>query len=246
MKQTQNKQEELHKPVDAVIKQLKHLLSSGQLNPGDRLLSERKLAEKLGVSRTHVREAIKKLEFYGILKTLPQSGTFVSGLDISALEGLMTDAIQIESYDFYSLAESRKILETSVVRLACQRRTEEDLILIEQRLEAYDNKIKLGVPATEEDLSFHRQIAEASKNPVLKSMMLIISPDIMTSYRKYKPCSDSGQRSIASMEHRLLLEYIRNKDENAAINMMEQHLRGVMEYARTQIVSEKMWSSGTA
>lgn len=239
------KEEELLKPVDSIIKQLRHLLSSGQLNPGDRLLSERKLAERFGVSRTHVREAIKKLEFYGILKTLPQSGTFVAGLEISALEGLMTDAMQVESYDFYSLAESRVILETSIVRLACQRRTEEDLILIEDRIDAYDEKIKQGVQATEEDLSFHRQIAEASKNPVLKSMMLIIAPDIMTSYRKYKPCSDSGRRSVASIEHRLLLEYIRNKDESAAVNMMEQHLRGVMEYARTLSVSERMWASAS-
>lgn len=239
------KEEELLKPVDSIIKQLRHLLSSGQLNPGDRLLSERKLAERFGVSRTHVREAIKKLEFYGILKTLPQSGTFVAGLEISALEGLMTDAMQVESYDFYSLAESRVILETSIVRLACQRRTEEDLILIEDRIDAYDEKIKQGVQATEEDLSFHRQIAEASKNPVLKSMMLIIAPDIMTSYRKYKPCSDSSRRSVASIEHRLLLEYIRNKDEAAAVNMMEQHLRGVMEYARTLSVSERMWASAS-
>lgn len=246
MKLAQNKQEELSRPVDSIIRQLKHLLSSGQLNPGDRLLSERKLAEKFAVSRTHVREAIKKLEYYGILKTFPQSGTFVAGLEISALEGLITDALQIESYDFYSLAESRLILETSIVRLACQRRTEEDLILIEDLIDAYDDKIKQGVPATEEDLSLHRQIAEASKNPVLKSMTLIIAPDIMTSYRKYKPCDDSSRRSVASMEHRLLLEYIRNRDEEAAVAMMGQHLKGVMEYARTQIVSEKMRATGTA
>lgn len=238
MKLTQTKQEELHKPAELVIRQLKQMLSSGLLNPGDRLLSERKLAEKFGVSRTHVREGIKKLEYYGILKTLPQSGTFVAGLELSALEGLITDALQIESYDFYSLAESRLILETSIVRLACQRRSEEDLILIEERIIAYEEKIQQGVPATEEDLIFHRQIAEASKNPVLKSMMLIIAPDIMTSYRKYKPCDNSVQRSVASMEHRLLLEYIRNKDEQAAVAMMQQHLRGVMQYARKQAVTE--------
>ncbi len=246
MELTINKPVDTEKPVDSIIRQLKHLLNTGQLSPGDRLLSERKLAEKFGVGRTHVREAIKKLEFYGILKTLPQSGTFVAGLDISALEGLISDALHIETYDFYSLAESRLILETSIVRLACQRRDEEDLQQIENWIEAYENKIKTGTPAVEEDLCFHRQIAEASKNQVMKSMMLIIAPDIMTNYRKYKTCCDTTQRSVAAMEHRLLLEYIRNRDEEAAVTMMVQHLKGVMEYARSQIVSEKMLASGTA
>lgn len=93
-----------------------------------------------------------------------------------------------------------------------------------------------GIPAVEEDLSFHRQIAEASKNTVLKSMMLIITPDLMTNYRKFWNVCDSPKRSIAAIEHRLLLEYIRNKDEEAASNMIAQHLRGIMEYARTQSI----------
>ncbi len=227
------------KPVDMVIKQLKYLLTSGQLNPGDRLLSERKLAEKFDVSRTHIREAIKKLEFYGILKTLPQSGTFVSGLETSTLENLISDALQVECYDFYSLAESRLILESNIVQLACQRRTDNDLILIEEKMNLYEEKIQTGTPAVEEDLNFHRQIADASKNHVLKSMMLIITPDIMTNYRKYKTCCEKSQRSVAAIEHRLILEYIRNQDEESAVNMIRQHLKGVMEYARTQIITEK-------
>jgi len=83
-------------PVDKIINQIRNLISSGQLNPGDRLPSERKLAEKLGVGRTYVRDAIAKLEFYGILKTLPRSGTVVEGIGITALEGLITDVLKLE------------------------------------------------------------------------------------------------------------------------------------------------------
>jgi GntR family transcriptional repressor for pyruvate dehydrogenase complex len=226
------------KPVDSIIRQLKHLLSSGQLAPGDRLLSERRLAEKFGMSRAHVREAIKKLEFYGILKTLPQSGTFVAGLDTSALEDLISDALKIETYDFYSLAETRLILETNAVKLCCLRRTDEDLELIERSLLVCDQKIKEGSAAVEEDLNFHRQIAEASKNQVLKSMMLIITPDIMTNYRKYWVCDKN--KSVAGMEHRMIFEYIKRKDVGGAEMMMNQHLKGVMEFARKQELSEKL------
>ena len=57
-------------PVDLIIQQIRSLISSGQINPGEKLPSERKLAEQFGVSRGQVREALGKLEFYGILKTL--------------------------------------------------------------------------------------------------------------------------------------------------------------------------------
>lgn len=221
-------------PVDHTIKQLKFLLSSGELNPGDRLPSERKLAESFGVGRAYIRTAIKRLEFFGILKTIPKSGTFVAGLDLSALETLIQDALHMESYDLLSLAESRLILETNIVRLCCQRRTEEDLKKIEKAMNEYDRKVSKGIAAVEEDLNFHRQIAEASKNQVLKSMMSIITPDLMTNYHKFWQACDSPKRSVATVEHRLLLEYIRNQDEEAAAGLIAQHLRNIMEYARSQ------------
>ena len=67
-------------PSDKIIEQIRELISSGQIKPGDKLPPERKLSEKFGVGRSYVRNAIRKLEFYGIVKTLPQSGTVVSGL----------------------------------------------------------------------------------------------------------------------------------------------------------------------
>lgn len=230
----------IENPVDSIIKQIKGQLNEGLLHPGDKLPSERKLAENFGISRAYIRTAIKRLEFYGILKTLPQRGTFVAGLDISDLQTLIQDALQIESYDLYSLAETRLILETNIVKLSCQRRTEEDIIKIENHIYAYEEKIATGVPAVEEDLSFHRQIAETSKNTVLKSMMLIITPDLMTNYRKFWNVCDSPKRSIAAMEHRLLLEYIRKKDEEGATNMIAQHLRGIMEYAKSQSLNNNL------
>ncbi|MCH1533928.1 MAG: GntR family transcriptional regulator, partial [Schleiferiaceae bacterium] len=78
-------------PVDKIIRQIRDQIGSGQLKPGDRLPSERMLSDRFGVGRTQLRDALRRLEFYGILKTLPQSGTVVAGLGIPALQGLMTD-----------------------------------------------------------------------------------------------------------------------------------------------------------
>ncbi len=217
-------------PVDKIIKQIRSLITSGQLTSGDRLPPERKLAEKLRVSRTHVRDAIKKLEFYGILKTLPQSGTVVAGIGIAALEGLITDVLQLEKSDFTSLVETRVILETSAAELAAKRRTPEDIKAIEKALMAYEMRIKGGKSAVEEDLMFHLKIAEASKNTVLKSLMLIIIPDIVSNFIQYKVC-DQETEFKAFLEHKKILEQIIKGDGMAATKIMKEHLKEVVEFS---------------
>jgi GntR family transcriptional regulator, transcriptional repressor for pyruvate dehydrogenase complex len=220
-------------PVDKIIKQVRSLITSGQLAPGDRLPAERKLAEKLGVSRSNVRDAIQKLEFYGILKTLPQSGTVVAGMGITALEGLITDVLKLEKSDFASLVETRVLLETHAAKLAAERRTETDLLEIEKALVAYEDKIRAKKEAVEEDLLFHLKIAEASKNAVLKSLMLIITPDIVNNFIQYKVCDDQTEFK-AFYEHQQILEHIRNNDSEAAGRAMRAHLHDVMEFSKTK------------
>ena len=219
-------------PVDKIIRQIRGLISSGQLNPGDRLPSERKLAEKLGVGRTHVRDAIAKLEFYGILKTLPQSGTIVEGIGITALEGLITDVLKLEESEFVDLVETRTLLETQAARTAALRRTTEDIINMKSALDAYEAKVRNGLPAVEEDLLFHLTIAEAGRNAVLKSLMLIITPDIVKNFTKLDVCKD-GRFYRSLEEHKVILEYIVNQKPELAAKAMEEHLQDVTDYSKT-------------
>ncbi|TXF91301.1 FadR family transcriptional regulator [Neolewinella aurantiaca] len=221
-------------PVDMIIRQIRNLISSGQLSSGDRLPAERKMAERFGVSRNHVREALQKLEFYGILRTLPQSGTVVAGMGITALEGLITDVLQIEEHDFSSLVETRVTLEVKAAQLAAQRRTPEDIIAIQQALQSYEVKLRSGSPAVEEDLLFHLKVAEAGKNGVLKSLMLVITPDIINSYRKYNVCE--GEVELKTLhEHEEILHYIRTQDTVGVGEAMQRHLRDVTDFSRTLI-----------
>lgn len=219
-------------PVDKIIRQIRSLITTGQISPGDRLPSERKLAERLGVGRSHVRDAIRKLEFYGILKTLPQSGTVVSGMGmgITALEGLISDVLQLENNDFASLIETRVLLETNAAILAAQRRDADDILSLKKALKAYEVKVNKGLPAVEEDLMFHVKIAEASKNSVLKSLMLIITPDIVNNFIKLDVCKD-GRFYRALEEHKVILEYIIEQQPEKAADAMRAHLGDVMEYS---------------
>ncbi|MFK7755491.1 MAG: FadR/GntR family transcriptional regulator [Flavobacteriales bacterium] len=219
----------IESPVDKIIRQIRDSISSGQLKPGDRLPSERHLSEKLGVGRSHLREAIRKLEFYGILKTRPQSGTFVAGLGIPALEGLITDMLGLQGRDFKSLVETRVILESNLAQLAALNRTEKDLRDIEKALKAHRVKIDANEDAVEEDFLFHIKIAEASKNSVLKSLMLIITPDIMHYFKKHNVCG-GGRSSSAIDQHEILLNHIAERNPEKAGDTIREHLADISDY----------------
>lgn len=216
------------KPVDIIIKQIRDLITSGELKPGDKLPSERKLSEAFNIGRTHVRDAIRKLEFYGILKTLPQSGTVVAGIGMTALEGLISDVLQLEKSDFSSLVETRVVLEIESARQAALRRTDEDLIELKKAIKKYCEKIDNGQEAVDEDMMLHLQIAEASKNKVLKSLMLIIIPDILTNYAELKVCSDDGLIK-RSDQHQKLYDAIAAKDADKAAEFMRIHLQDILK-----------------
>ena len=221
---------QVESPVDKIIRQIRALITTGQLNPDDKLPPERKLAEKFGVGRSVVRDAIRKLEFYGIVKTLPQSGTFIAGMGIVALEGLITDVLNIEETDFFSLVETRVILEVNAAGRAAERRTDKDIVALRRALDAFELKLEEGMPAVEEDLLFHLKIAEASGNTVLKSLMLVITPDIVKSFNKLNVCKDDRAQKTLH-EHNMILEHIIGKDRNKAEQAMRTHLSDVIDFS---------------
>jgi GntR family transcriptional repressor for pyruvate dehydrogenase complex len=219
------------RPTDIVISKLKEMITSGQLKPGDKLPAERKMATDFGVGRTQIREALHKLEFYGIIKTLPQSGSVINGLDITTLDGLISDVLDLQQYDFYSLVETRFVLEVNAIRLCAERRTELDLKKLEKAqqnfLKYYDTPDRVS-----HDFAFHRAIAEGCHNPVFKAMLLIVIPDIMTIYQRDRIC---GPNTAVVEEHSQMLEAIKDKNGDLAAKIMSEHLQGVVEFAKSKI-----------
>lgn len=112
------KEIQIRKPTDLIIEQIRNLIASGVLKPGMKLPPERALAEKFKVGRGYIREAIKKLEFYGILKTIPKRGTIVSSLGVKALEGLISNILGMEEKNVENLLETRAILEIHTAQMA--------------------------------------------------------------------------------------------------------------------------------
>lgn len=212
-----------------IIAKLRDLIDFKNLEPGDKLPSERMLSEKFGVSRSNIREAIQKLEFYGILYSKPQSGTFIADIGRVAMNGMMKDILDLKEPDFKSLVETRILLELKTVRLAALRRTEEDLKAIQMALDAYKKKVLNKEDAVEEDLLFHLAIAKASKNTSMNTFMLIITPEIITNFEKYHVC-DSSQSFMGIKEHEEIFEAIKDQNPKKAKEMMKVHFKVLYQY----------------
>jgi GntR family transcriptional repressor for pyruvate dehydrogenase complex len=176
-----------------------------------------------------IRDAIKKLEFYGLLKTLPQSGTVVSALGVSAIDGMITDVLRLDQPDFRSLVETRIILESNAVGLAALRRSTRHLAQLEEAFEAYAAKASVGISALEEDLTFHLRIAEASGNSVINTLMLIIAPEIINNFEKFHVC-DKKQTMQGVLEHRAIFDAIAQKDMNLARAKLNAHFGNLYQY----------------
>jgi GntR family transcriptional repressor for pyruvate dehydrogenase complex len=214
---------------NSIISQIGELINFKNLEPGDKLPSERKLSEKFNVSRGNVRDAIDKLEFYGILYSKPQSGTFIAEIGQVAMNGMLEDILRLEDPDFKSLVETRILLELKTVRLAARRRTESDLLKMQEALEAYKEKVINNEDAVQEDLLFHLAIARASRNTTINRMMLIITPEIITNFEKYHVC-DKDQSMKGIKEHQDIFDAIKEQNTQKAKDMMKVHFNVLYKY----------------
>ena len=212
-----------------IIYKIKELINYKNLEPGDKLPSERMMSEKFEVSRSNIREAIQKLEFYGLLKSIPQSGTFVANIGVIAMNGMIDDILQLKEADFKSLVETRILLELKTVRLAALRRTEDELKQIKLALKAFADKVLKGEDAVQEDLLFHLAIASASGNSTLNTFMLKITPEIITNFERYHVCDDDqAQKGIR--EHQNIFEAIEKQDPKMAKETMKKHFKALYQY----------------
>ncbi|WP_372746991.1 FadR/GntR family transcriptional regulator [Lutibacter sp.] len=212
-----------------IISQIRDLINFKNLEPGDKLPSERSLSEKFSVSRSNVRDAIHKLETYGLLYSIPQSGTFVANIGVTALNGMIDDILRLEKPDFKDLVETRILLELKTAGLAASRRTEEDLKQLKSALEAYSEKVLNGQDAVQEDLLFHLAIAKASGNSSLNNLMLMITPEIITNFEKHHVC-DKGMARSGIQEHLDIFNAIKNQNPMEAKENVKVHFKMLYQY----------------
>lgn len=222
------------KAADLVFEQIRDLVYVGRIKPGERLPSERSLAETMRVSRPTIREAVSRLVNLGLLENHQGQGTFVrrdvGDHALNPLKSLVVD----EGGASLHLLEVRLGLECNSAVLAARRATEEDIALLAESLEAIRVLTDAGETAYQEDVFFHMRIAYASKNPVQINLMKHFYDLLLAGIREnlehlYR---NPNNRQLIRGQHEAIFAAIRSRDTQAAFDEMRRHIGFVMDSFR--------------
>jgi GntR family transcriptional repressor for pyruvate dehydrogenase complex len=212
------------RPSDVIVEQISELITSGVLKPGQRLPAERVLTERFGVGRAHVREAIQKLELFGVVRTQPQSGTYVADISANMLEQLVRGILDVDDLTPQMLAEVRFVLEVLSAELAAQRATPRQVDALRDAHEALVTAVEGGGDTLETDIRFHIRLAEAADNVLLRSLIALIQPEVLRLSRQHATNKPS-RVPVTIEEHRRILEAVAAHDRTQASTAMLHHLQ---------------------
>ncbi|MHB1041363.1 MAG: FadR/GntR family transcriptional regulator [Eubacteriales bacterium] len=218
---------EYRRLYEDVISQIEANISSEQLMPGDRLPSERELAEKVGVSRGTLREAFRILERQGMITARPGGGRYVKKLPDGRMD---RDRIllNLETAAMLDLLEAREVIESRIVELACARATRADLEVIERSMAVIENSDAESGKVLDRDNDFHLAIAEATHNIVFVGIVEL-NLDLLFQIR-LKTSSMPGRANQIAEEHRAIFKAIKQRDVNKAKETMLDHLKNISSH----------------
>lgn len=218
---------EYRRLYEDVISQIEANISSEQLMPGDRLPSERELAEKVGVSRGTLREAFRILERQGMITARPGGGRYVKKLPDGRMD---RDRIllNLETAAMLDLLEAREVIESRIVELACARATRADLEAIERSMAVIKNSDAESGKVLDRDNDFHLAIAEATHNIVFVGIVEL-NLDLLFQIR-LKTSSMPGRANQIAEEHRSIFKAIKQRDVNKAKETMLNHLKNISSH----------------
>ena len=213
---------------DSIAEQLEQLILEGGLKPGERLPSERELAQRLEVSRPSLREAILKLKTRDLVESRRGGGTYVKDIVAGSVTNPLLHLLQAHPQTVFDVLELRHALEETAAQLAAQRATDGDL----QRLrQCYENAYRLGdsrdpVADAQADAEFHLAIAEASHNAVLihimRSLFELLTQSISDSLENFM--HNAGYFDVVRRHHQEIHAAILARDPVAARAAANTHL----------------------
>lgn len=210
---------------EQVVEQIEQQILRGNLRHGDRLPTERELAEQFHVSRTVVREAVKALREKGLVQGYQGRGTFVTNSTARAVRhslGLMMQISATKSAN--DLAQVREILEPEIAALAAKRATKQDLAAIQHAVAIMDTTLDDADAFVEADLQFHLTLAQATQNPLISTL---INPIVDLLREERKRTFKHGGAARGQAHHKKIADAIMRRDAEAARAAMRAHLKQV-------------------
>ena len=217
--------------TDEAIEQIKAMIATGALKPGDRLPPEKELSTSLGLSRNSLREAVKALTVVGVLDVRRGDGTYVTSLEPRLLMDAVSFVLDLHDdtviLDIFGV---RRMLEAPASGIAAQRATSEDVAALYAEVDRVSNVVDVE-QLVEHDTRFHRAIVALAGNAYLSGVI-----DTMTTHtvraRIWRGVMESGAIARTLAEHRAIVDAIAAGDAElaAAANMV--HINGVERWLR--------------
>jgi DNA-binding FadR family transcriptional regulator len=212
-----------------VSDQIRASIAEGRYKPGERLPSEREMAEIFGVSRQGVREAMRGLEMSGIIESRPgvTGGAFILDGDPEVVTRAMNDLASLGALTSESLFEARVLLTEDVIRLVVDRASEEDLARLDADIEAFevqqraDSNFTAG--RTVRITNFYHLLSLATHNEVLVMLMRSLTEIVQGRLTAVGP---EPLTNVTQMR-RKFMKAVRAGDADAAVQQMTEHLRRV-------------------
>ena len=214
---------------EAIADQIKQSIFNGELNTGDKLPTERELAQIFNTSRVTVRSALHRLEHEGLLDIRAGSGGgfFVKELGLGPLQESFQNVLEVGVTSVEDVAEVRAIIEPQAARLAALRAGPEDLACMEESIRELARRNQRGGPPDPTDLAFHVCLAKASGNPVL-----LITCQSLASVTFKSIAHQSLQRQDMDLivaQRRSILKAVGRKEPEAAEAAMLEHVHAMRE-----------------
>lgn len=225
--------------ADQVAERIERLIVDGVLKKGQALPSERRLVEKLGCSRSALREGLRVLRGRGIIDTEQGRGSFVADLNRGSDASPLMHLFSSQPRTLYDLLEVRALLEGESARLAALRATEADLILLRRRYEEMSAVHDEPTPVdprehARRDHAFHRAISEASHNPVLvhtlQSLSELMLSTVFASVNNlyHRPV----QKRQIDRQHARLFHAICERQPSQAQRAAREHIESIRDNLR--------------
>ena len=214
------------KVYEEIIEQVKNLIIEGVLKPGDRLIPEREMADKLRVGRSAVREAYRALEAMGLIEIRQGEGTFIKDVNTDHLAQALALVLATEKDAMLELLELRKIIEVGASGLAAQRRTGEELEKMDRALAQMEKDIEAGELGQQADWQFHYAVAEATHNSLIVRLMDSLKEimSVLLEKAREELYQTPGTPQRLLREHRAIYEAIKSGQDKTAQKAMYEHL----------------------
>ena len=217
------------KIYEEVTDSILEMIKSGQFKTGDKLDSVEQLAKSFYVGRSAIREALSGLRAMGLVEMRQGEGTYITSFDASKFSLPLSSALLMKREDIKELSEVRKILEVGAVASASINHDDEDLLAMEEALNAMKEAKGQGEIGEKADLDFHLAIAHATHNKMLINLMSSVSEIMVESMRETRQLLLYSEEMMASLveEHQLIYQAIKARNIEEAQKNMLNHLIGV-------------------